>query len=127
MYDGPIKATLRRVCGVKPKYLLLEDNDPTGYKSTAALDKKKELGIKTTNFPKYSPDLNPCDYFLWRNIEARMATCTPKGKETTDAFKARLRRVALATKPSVVRAKVAQMKERIAAVAAADGGNISMD
>ena len=39
---------------------------------------KAELGIQPVTFPKYSPDLNPMDFYVWseaavciRNIEAR--------------------------------------------------------
>ena len=127
LYDGPIKRTLKRVCGEKRKYVILEDNDPTGYKSNAAIAKKKELGISPIEFPIYSPDLNPCDYFLWRNIEARMDACAPKGKESKEVFMARLKRVALATDRSVVRNKLKEMKKRIAAIVDESGGNISID
>ena len=84
LYEGPVKATLRRVRGAKPSYLILEDNDPVGYKSAVAIDKKKELGIKAVTFPTYSPDLSPCDYFLWRNIEARMVKCATKRQESAE-------------------------------------------
>jgi hypothetical protein len=65
MYEGPIMKVLRRTQGVKPFYRVIEDNDPSGYKSNLAKEKKKELKINAVQFPRYSPDLNPCDYFLW--------------------------------------------------------------
>ena len=127
LYQGAIKSTLRRTRGVKNKYLLLEDNDPTGYKSNAAIDAKKDLGIQTVDFPKYSPDLNPCDYFLWQCIDRRMDSCAPKGRETKTSFMARLRRVALATNRATIRKALAQMKPRIQAVYDAKGAHITMD
>ena len=78
-------------------------------------------------FPKYSPDLNPCDYFLWKDIDRRMDQCAPSRREKRDAFLARLRRVALATDRAVIRKALLQMKPGIQAVYDQDGGHISMD
>ena len=36
----------------------------------------------TTDFPKYSMDLNPWDYTLFDDIEKRVAAKAVKGKET---------------------------------------------
>lgn len=54
-----------------------EDNDPSGYKSKKALDAKDSLGITALDFPRYSPDLNPMDFFLWEEVERRMAKSAP--------------------------------------------------
>ena len=51
---------------------ILEDNDPTGYKSSKAKAVKKLLKYKIVSLPRYSPDLNPMDFFLWADIEKRM-------------------------------------------------------
>ena len=50
--------------GKKAKSVVLDDNDPTGYKSNKALEAKRKLGIQATRFPKYSPDLNPLDFYV---------------------------------------------------------------
>ena len=39
-YEGAIAKTLKKARGEKRKYLVLEDNDPTGYKSNVARKKK---------------------------------------------------------------------------------------
>ena len=67
----------------KTKPLLLEDNGPTGYKSTKARLAKEELGFKVLSLPRYSPNGNPLDFFLWADIEMRMTLTAPKvGNET---------------------------------------------
>ena len=45
LYRGPIKALLKRKHGAKKKYIVAEDNDPTGYKSNKAIQAKKDVGI----------------------------------------------------------------------------------
>ena len=69
-YEGLIIACLRAERGAKRKYRVLEDNDPTGYKSNKAIDEKKKLHIEAVTFPTYSPDLNPLDYSIWEAVEA---------------------------------------------------------
>ena len=63
-YRGPNIRVLRRTFPGKKSYKTLEDNDPSGYKCNKAVLAKKELKINPVEFPAYSPDLNPCDYFL---------------------------------------------------------------
>ena len=119
--------TLKQQRGRKKSYLLVEDNDPQGYKSGAAQAAKKSVGIKTMEWPRYSPDLNPLDFSLWQNIEARMAKAEPHGKETVAAFKQRLRRVALATPTSDVRKMLEAVRVRAKAIHSAKGGDIERD
>ena len=60
--------------------------------------------------------LNPLDYFLWNDVEKRMARSAPKtAYETLVKFKERLRRTALATSPNLIRKAMLHMKKRIAA------------
>jgi hypothetical protein len=127
VYADPIIKCLRRNFPDKETYKILEDNDPSGYKSNKALDQKKELKIQTVDLPKYSPDLNPCDYFLWDEIERRMAKNVPKGRESVTAYKARLRSTAMAIPESVIRKGVQDMKKRTQAVWEAEGNDIAKD
>ena len=84
---------LRRNRGQKRKYRVLEDNDPAGYKCRKAVAAKKTLGIEALTFPRYSPDLNPLDFFLWKEVEDRMEKNRPRGRETVTAYKAVTRSV----------------------------------
>ena len=105
----------------------MEDNDPTGYKSTRAKTAKVELGIVPIEFPAYSPDLNPLDFSLWSEVEARMAKGDLRLKETSAQYMGRLRRTALAIPEAVIRRMLADMKPRAESIYANDGGHIPRD
>ena len=126
LYRGPVIQTLRRTLGKKRAYTIMEDNDPTGYKSNKAKLAKKELNIHPIEFPRYSPDLMPLDYSIWKAIEDKMAASVVK-KETVDEFKKRLRRTAMNLPTSLIRKAVEAMPKRAAAVAKAGGGDVPRD
>ena len=126
-YRDVLWPAVKRLRGEKRAYTVLEDNDPTGYKSNKAVATKRELHIHAMEFPRYSPDLNPLDFFLWEDIRRRLEANAPQGKESKDNFKKRLRRTALATPPGRVRAALENMKKRAAAVYEAKGGDIALD
>ena len=125
-YRGPIRRALVKHRGDKARYIVLEDNDPTGYKSKKAVEAKEELGIHAMEFPKYSPDLNPLDFYLWDAIERRMrrAKAAPT---SVAAYKARLRRVAMSIPEAEIRAAVLRIKDRAKAVHDAKGRDIARD
>jgi hypothetical protein len=69
MYEGPLTAALARAylehaAKSRAKWIVLEDNDPAGYKSKRALAAKEAAGIVIDDLPKRSPDLNVLDYSL---------------------------------------------------------------
>ncbi|CAK0825254.1 unnamed protein product [Prorocentrum cordatum] len=121
-YAGVLAPALRRCRKGRRAFRILEDNDPTGYKSKKAVDCKRGLKITPLKFPKYSPDLNPLDYFLWAEVNRRMAEQSAPANESQSAYKARLRRVAMGIPKSVIRAAVAKMKTKAAEVVVAEGG-----
>ena len=106
MYKGPISKALEKHRPKKATWKVLEDNDPTGFKSSKGRDAKKECGIKAESLPRYSADLNPLDYCLWADIERRMLATKKQGKESKAAYAKRLRRVALKTDRGTVRKAV---------------------
>ena len=127
LYKKVLAPTLRRHRGVKPRYTILEDNDPTGFKAAAAVATKAALKIVPLEYPVYSPDMNPCDYALWDEVERSMAKqVTPDG-EIVDGFKARLRRTAMGLPKAVVKKIVAGMKRRTGEIYAKNGGHIPRD
>ena len=79
------------------------------------------------DFPRYSPDLNPLDFSLWSEIEERIARKAPKGHETIDSFKRRLRMTALRLLAAIVRKALLAMLGRAKAVVAAKGDSIPRD
>ena len=78
-------------------------------------------------FPTYSPDLNPCDFSLWEEVESRMAKQKTPTREPVVAFKARLKRTATAIPESVVRKMLGGIKSRAQSIYDKDGGHISRD
>lgn len=127
LYRGAIMKILKKAQGVKAKYLIFEDNDPTGYKSNKGKDAKAELGIEAVPMPVFSPDLNPLDYSLWEEVSRRMVASTPKDVETVVAYKKRLRITALRLPRSLVTKAVRSMPKRMRAVVAAKGHSIKAD
>lgn len=125
LYEGAILKALKKHRPNKRKYRILEDNDPTGYKSGKAVAVKKKLHIEAVPFPRYSPDLNPLDFSIWAEINSRMAKATPKKIETVKAYKARLRRTALRLPKKFVRKAVLAMPKQ--QVLEAKGKNIPRD
>ena len=69
----------------------------------------------------------PLDFSLWNDIEKRLAEEAPTGVESVDAFKVRLRRIAMRTTTSRVRAAVAAMKSRAALIWRLKGEDIPRD
>ena len=126
-YKGPIAKALAQHAGRKRKYLVMEDNDPTGYKSNAAKKAKEEAGIHALEYPQHSPDLNPMDFYVWAEIERRMSKHRAPRNETQAQYKARLRRTAMNLPEAVVRKAVLSIKARAKAIVEAKGGDIPRD
>ena len=108
-------------------FTILEDNDPSGYKSKAAVKAKKLSGMKVLEIPKRSPDLNPMDFRIWHEVNRRMRE-TEKGwkatkKETRDQYVARLGRTARGLPAAFVNSAVADMARRCKLVIEAKGGH----
>ena len=118
---------MKRHRGSKRRYTILEDNDPTGWKSTAARAAKASLKITPLEIPAYSPDMNPCDFALWDEVERRMAEQQTPDGETPDGFKARLRRTAKGIPKATVLKMVLAMKRRTQSIYENQGGHIPMD
>jgi len=128
LYENDIQKVLRRLGPFGRKPVIVEDNDPVGYKSSKARIVKKKLGFNIVSLPRYSPDLNPLDFFLWNDIGRRMRKCDPKTKkESVKTYKVRLRKVAMSTSKVLIRKALATMHKRIAAIYKAKGQNIEMD
>ena len=127
-YRGLIAKALRSEYPGRRSFTILEDNDPSGFKSSIARTAKQEEGIVVFEIPKRSPCLNVCDYFLWSAVNRRMRE-QERGfalskRETRAAYLKRLRRAALSLPPDVLGAAVGDMKRRCLRLQEADGGNI---
>ena len=53
-------------------YTVLEDNDPTGYKSAKGMEAKRNAKISVLEIPKRSPDLSVLDYAVWKEVNRRL-------------------------------------------------------
>ena len=71
-----------------------------------------------------SVDVTWCPF---SKVKERMQASTPSGRETVDAYKARLRRTALSTPTADVKKMIANVKKRAGDIDDADGGDIQRD
>lgn len=126
MYSGPIKQVLQRVRPGKRSWLILEDNDPAGFKSSRGMRGKAASKLKTIDQPPYSPDLNPLDFSLWAEVHKQTLDSRPKA-ETKQSYKARLRKVALRMPRTFVRKAVQNIKKRAQQIFDAEGYDIPRD
>ena len=126
MYAGPIKQALEKHRPGKRSWLIMEDNDPAGFKSSKARAAKKEAGMKTLDQPAYSPDLNPLDFSIWAAVSDEALKRKPVSKTVKD-FKQKLRRVALRLPRRFVKKAVMNIRERAKAIFEAGGKHVSCD
>ena len=128
MYGELAKCLKKAYPDHRGPWKVLEDNDPTGYKSNAAHAKKAALHMKVLELPPRSPDLNVLDYSLWTNITKRLRGQEKKfaknKKESLEAFTARLRHTALNTPPTEVKKAVRGMRRRLLKIKDEKGGLI---
>ena len=115
----------------KPAWVVMEDNDPAGYKSSKGIAAKSEARMSVLALPPRSPDLNVLDYSLWKAIATRMREQEAKFRssrvETKEQYKARLRRTALGLPTAEVTKAVQAMHKRVRMVAKERGGLIKCD
>jgi len=127
MYAKPLSKALAKQWPAKRSWTVLEDNDPTGFKSKKGVEAKEAAGIEVFEIPRRSPDLNVCDYALWKEINKRMRRQElkwPKGKrESRQAYVARLRRTALRLPRSFITKSIGNMVTRCKRLYEAKGGH----
>ena len=126
MYSGPIKKVLQRRRPGKRSWLIMEDNDPAGSKSSKGKQAKGANRMRTMTQPPYSPDLNPLDFSIWAAIDKKALSGHTAG-ESIAAYMARLRRTALSMPRAEVRMAAEGIQKRAHAIFAANGGNIRRD
>ena len=110
----------------KRRFCILEDNDPTGFKSKRGVAAKRAARLDVLEIPRRSPDLSVMDYAIWSEINRRMRRQERKWaaskRETRAQFAARLRRTAKKLPAAFIRASMGDMKRRCQLVLAAKGG-----
>ena len=125
---GPIKAALAKGYPRKRKFIMLEDNDPTGYKSTDAGAAKAAAKIQPFRIPPRSPDLNVMDYFLWTEMQKRLRAQERKWgddrRETRAQFIRRLRCTAARLPADLINRAIGDLARRAEGVCRAKSGLI---
>ena len=128
MYKGPVSKALQKAYPSKRRFWVLEDNDPSGFKSSKGMKAKEEAKIDSFDIPKRSPDLNVCDYALWKEVNKRMRlqekSWPDSKKETRSEFMVRLRRTATRLPTSFVNKAIGNMQDRCERLRAAKGYHI---
>ena len=108
----------------KTTWRIVEDNDPSGFKSNKAIAMKKKLGMVAVEWPKYSPDLMPLDFSLWSKIEERARTSIGQRSVSAQKYKSVLREAALGLPAAEVSKVIASMRKRIQLCWEHGGGNV---
>ena len=125
LYCGPLKTALRRNYPQKRTHKVLEDNDPSGYKSGAGTAAKRACNIEVFEIPRRSPDLNPLDYAIWAEVNKRMRRQELKWKrkkESREQYVARLKRTAQGLERAFVDKVIGNMAVRCERLYRARGG-----
>ena len=127
MYRGALKQACERGWPRKRCHTILEDNDPTGFKSRAGIAAKKDAKLRVFALPPRSPDLNVCDYALWakigRNMRRQEACFPGSRRETRAEYLERLRKTAKRLPTSFIDKAIANMKVRCQRLFEARGGH----
>lgn len=121
LYKGPLLGALKRAYGKKQSYTIIEDGDRKGNQSRAGIAAKREAKIRAITLPPRTPSLMPLDYKLWQVIGARMQQHSVRGKETKEAYLARLEKTARGLPRSLVGKCVSRMKGNVQAIVDAKG------
>lgn len=109
---------------------LIEDNDPTGYKSTTAKEFKSANKMEVVSIPPKSPQVSPCDFFLHAYLKVEFAKFLKRTgriyKNTKEGNNAAARVIAdiakKTNKDSVKKSIYDSMKKRIRLMYEAEGG-----
>jgi len=129
MYSGPLRKAVAKAFPGRRSWVVMEDNDPSGYKCRKGMEAKSGSKLVTLDLPKRSPDCNPLDYSLWKEINVRMRK-QERGfarnfRESKAEYLRRLRRTALAIPESVVTKAVGDMHRRVQELVEKKGGLIA--
>ena len=131
LYKGPIQAALERSWPKQKRWMLLEDNDPAGFKSRQGVAAKKAANIKVFDIPKRSPDLNVCDFALWKEVTRRMRlqekNFARSKRETRSQYISRLKKTATRLPAKFISDSIADMQRRCQRLWDEKGGHFQED
>ena len=128
IYEGPMLEALKVAYPGQTRFRVLGDNDPSGFKARKGVDAKKRAGILAFEIPGHSPQLNVCDYWLWREVNKRMRqkerSWPAEKRESRVQFLRRLKRTALSLPADVINRSIGDMRKRCQRLMDAEGGQI---
>ena len=126
LYGGAVRRALVRANPRKRRFRLLEDNDPTGWKSGKGVVAKRTARIDVFTIPKRSPDLSVMDYAIWKAVTTRMRRQEQKFAANKVESKAdyldRLKGIAKSLPRALVMRAIQDMRRRCRRLHAARGG-----
>jgi len=126
-YKDVLKKALDQAEPRKSAHIILEDNDPTGWKSKKGIKAKEDAKLRVLELPPRSPDLNPCDYGLWKEVDKRMRNQEKKHdkdkKESRKEYTQRLARTAQRLPATFLTKLVGDMQRRCQRLFEAKGGH----
>lgn len=129
VYTKPLLTALKKQYPTVRRFRVMEDNEPTSYKSNASKVAKIDAKIDVVKMPPRSPDLNPLDYSVWAEINRRMRKQEqywPKSKkETRKAFLDRLRRTAMNLRTEYINKTIGNLEKRCQLLVKAKGGQFA--
>ena len=125
---GKLAKLLQQHVGKKREYRVLQDNDPSGFKTNLAEEFARENSMVMPPVPKYSPDLVVCDFYLHKVVKdgvlARLAKLQRKTMSNADHDEI-VQDVVKGLDRSEVRRAVGSLKGRIDRVKRAGGWHIN--
>ena len=125
MYKN-LKAFLSKNYPGRKRWLLVEDNDPSGLQTKRAKRAKAACGFTSIGLPKRSPDLSPMDYAVWDHIVSKMRAAEKRmrKKESRKAHIDRLVRTIKNVDKAFLKKTQRSMRRRLQQVLRATGGLI---
>ena len=125
-YTDVVKPCLQSCYGMKRRFCILEDNDPTGNLSNAAKKAKAASNMTVLSLPKRSPDLNVMDYSVWSEVERRLRAQEKKfpatKHETRAEFARRVDRAARSIPKEFIDKSISDLPRRCERLYQAKGG-----
>ena len=105
------------------KYYFLQDGAPSHTSNQVQEWLSTKFGTKFINknqWPAHSPDLNPCDFFLWGYLKSRVYN--PMPKDLAD-LKSNLDREVKKLNKKILKSAFLNFKKRLSLVISANGGH----
>ena len=107
--------------GKRKRYNIVEAGDRKGNTSGLGIEAKARANIYVQRLPPRTPSLMPLDYAIWIEIAKKVDATAPKGKETKEAFLARLCKAAMGLRKGYVKSVIKRMRKNIKALLDANG------